>query len=56
MDHELNQAIELAAHLHTASELARLQVQRLEQRNAERLKKARQRMNAPTTTRQRQTA
>lgn len=56
MDHELNQAIELAAHLHTASELARLQVRRLEQRNAERLKKARQRLNAPTTTRQCQTA
>lgn len=49
METELDELTELAAHLYSAREIAMRLTARQEQRLHARLKKARQRTNAPTT-------
>lgn len=49
MHRDLDQMIELTAHLYSAYDIAKAEVRRLEQRDYERLKKAQQRRSAPTT-------
>lgn len=49
MDSDLDQLTELAAHLYTANEITRVLVHRLEVREQARLRKAKQRHEAPTT-------
>lgn len=61
MNLENEQMGEIVAHLHSALQLALIQQKRLEVRDGSRLRKARERLNAPTThddgpTRQRRTA
>lgn len=52
METELDELIELAAHLYSARQIAMTLAARAEQRLHARLKKAHQRANAPTTHRQ----